>query len=81
VKYVENCEGLLFQRPDDAIVPATTPSPKPISPLPERSCRTSSRSIGCRDRRCADDAIAVSEFTEPMRDLLTEFASGDILSW
>jgi hypothetical protein len=67
VKVVENCEGLLFQRPDDAIHPGYDSIAETMSPSRERSCPTSSRSIGTPPGRCVMTRSALSEFTSPMR--------------
>ena len=76
VKVVENCERLLFQRPDDAIHPgydsiAETDVAQPGTFLSnfEPLDRDAARAM-------RDDAISLSEFTSPMRRLITDFAAG-----
>lgn len=75
-KYVENCEQLLFQRPDDAIH-------RGYDKQAERDIATPGTFLSNfqplnRDdvRAMVDDAVALSAFTEPMQRLLTNFASG-----
>ncbi|WP_370890123.1 hypothetical protein [Janibacter sp. GXQ6167] len=76
-KYVQNCESLLFQRPDDAI----TPGYDTIAEADIAQPGTFLSNFEPLDRAAAqamtDDAIALSQFTAPMRDLLTRFASRD----
>lgn len=74
VKFVENCERLLFQRPDDAITPG-------YDSIAERDIATPGTFLSNfepLDRAAAaamrDDAISLSEFTSPMRGLISEFA-------
>jgi phosphoenolpyruvate carboxykinase (diphosphate) len=73
-KVVENCEELLFQRPDDAIhrgydkqteadIAAGGTFLSNFEPL------TRADAIAMRD-----DAVAFSQFTEPMRTLISNFA-------
>ena len=75
VKYVENCEGLLFQRPDDAIKPGYDT----IAEADIATPGTFLSNFEPLDRAAAqamrDDAISLSEFTAPMRNLITEFAT------
>lgn len=72
-KYVQNCENLLFQRPDDAIHRGydkqteldmsghdTLSNFEPLTRFDAREMR--------------DDAVAFSAFTTPMQQLLAEFA-------
>ncbi|MDO5502887.1 MAG: hypothetical protein Q4G67_06890 [Actinomycetia bacterium] len=73
-KYVENCEGLLFQRPDDAIIPGYDSTAEAdiaagaflsnFEPLDHAAVQ-----------EIADDAVALSQFTAPMRELLTDFTA------
>ena len=76
-KFVENCEGLLFQRPDDAVIPgydtmaeADIASPgtflSNFQPLDHEAARA-----------ITDDAITLSSFTAPMRGLLTDFVADE----
>lgn len=75
VKYVANCETLLFQRPDDAIHPgydtiaeADIATPGTFLSNFEPLDRQAARAI-------SDDAIGLSEFTAPMRELISRFAT------
>ncbi len=73
-KLVENCENLLFQRPDDAIhrgydKQAERDIASPGTFLSNFQPLTRPDVIGMRD-----DAVAFSAFTEPMADLLSGFA-------
>ncbi len=74
VKYVENCEQLLFQRPDDAIHPgydtvaeADIASPGTFLSNFEPLDQAAAQSL-------RDDSIGLSEFTPPMRRLIAGFA-------
>lgn len=74
-KYVENCEQLLFQRPDDAIH-------RGYDKQAERDISTPGTFLSnfqplSRDEAQAlvDDAVAFNEFTAPMEDLLEGFAA------
>jgi hypothetical protein len=80
VKYVENCEGLLFQRPDDAIVPGYDSTAEADIASPGTFLSNFEPLDRAAVTELADDAVAVSQFTEPMRDLLTGFASGTLAS-
>ncbi|QXT63850.1 hypothetical protein [Tessaracoccus palaemonis] len=74
-KYVTNCEQLLFQRPDDAIHRgydkqaeadiAGGPFLSNFEPLTTKDARA-----------LVDDAIAFSQFTRPMQDLIRQVADG-----
>ena len=73
-KLVENCEQLLFQRPDDAIhrgydKQAEADIASPGTFLSNFQPLTRSDAIEMRD-----DAVEFSQFTEPMRTLISTFA-------
>jgi hypothetical protein len=73
-KLVENCEQLLFQRPDDAIhrgydKQAERDISSPGTFLSNFQPLTHADAVEMRD-----DAVAFSQFTEPMRDLVSDFA-------
>lgn len=76
LKHVQNCEGLLFQRPDDAI----TPGYDTIAEADIAGGDTFLSNFEPLDRVAAqamrDDAISLSEFTAPMRTLISSFADG-----
>ena len=70
-KLVENCEQLLFQRPDDAIhrgydKQAEADIASPGTFLSNFQPLTRSDAIEMRD-----DAVEFSQFTEPMRTLIS----------
>jgi len=76
-KLVENCENLLFQRPDDAIH-------RGYDKQTERDMSASDVFMSnfqplSRDdvRAMRDDAVAFSAFSEPMADMLERFADSD----
>lgn len=76
-KYVKNCEGLLFQRPDDAVH-------RGYDKQAERDIATPGTFLSnfqpLTRSDAADivaDAVSFSRFTPPMKDLLTGFAAGD----
>jgi hypothetical protein len=73
-KLVENCEGLLFQRPDDAIhrgydKQTERDLARPDTFLSNFQPLTHADALAMRD-----DAVAFSRFTEPMARLLSDFA-------
>ena len=80
VKYVENCERLLFQRPDDAIVPGYDSTAEADIASPGTFLSNFAPLDVAEATELADDAIAVSQFTEPMRQLITGFAAGTLES-
>ncbi len=75
-KFVENCEGLLFQRPDDAIhrgydTQAERDIAAPGTFLSNFEPLTRGDVVAMRD-----DPVAFSAFSEPMARLLEAFADG-----
>lgn len=75
VKYVENCERLLFQRPDDAIHPGYDSTAEADIARPG-TFLSNFEPLGHEDAvAMRDDAISLSQFTAPMRSLLTSFAA------
>ncbi len=73
-KLVENCENLLFQRPDDAIhrgydKQAEADIAAPGTFLSNFQPLTHADAVELRD-----DAVAFSQFTEPMQRLIGDFA-------
>ncbi|KAB7745690.1 hypothetical protein GA707_07250 [Nostocoides sp. F2B08] len=76
-KLVENCEGLLFQRPDDAIVPG-------YDTMAEADIAAAGTFLSnwqpldrAAAREITDDAVMLSRFTPPMRERLTGFVAED----
>ncbi len=75
-KYVKNCEELLFQRPDDAIhrgydkqSERDIASPGTFLSNFQPLTRTDAAAM-------VQDAVGFSQFTDPMKNLLSEFATG-----
>ena len=77
VKYVENCEQLLFQRPDDAIHPGYDSTAEADIARPGTFLSNFEPLDRAAAAEIADDAISVSLFTGPMRDLISDFAAGE----
>ncbi len=76
-KLVENCEELLFQRPDDAIhrgydKQAEADIATPGTFLSNFQPLTRADAIALRD-----DAVGFSQFTDPMRSLISSFADAE----
>lgn len=74
VKYAENCERLLFQRPDDAIHPGYDTLAEADIARPGTFLSNFEPLDRSAARAMRDDAISLSEFTVPMRRLITDFA-------
>ncbi|HHV20142.1 MAG TPA: hypothetical protein GXZ30_01160 [Propionibacterium sp.] len=75
-KYAENCERLLFQRPDDAVhrgydEQAEADIAQPGTFLSNFEPLTTAQAAELRD-----DAVGFSQFTEPMQELIARVASG-----
>jgi hypothetical protein len=75
-KLVENCENLLFQRPDDAIHRGYDKQAE--ADIASRGTFLSNfQPLTHADaQQMRDDAVAFSQFTEPMRKLISDFADG-----
>lgn len=77
VKLVANCESLLFQRPDDAIHRGTDAQAELDIATPG-TFLSNFEPLGREQARALVDHTAEFDpFTEPMRRLLKDFASGD----
>ena len=74
VKYVENCERLLFQRPDDAITPGYDTIAESDIATPGTFLSNFEPLDRAQAAAMRGDAISLSEFTAPMRGLITRFA-------
>jgi phosphoenolpyruvate carboxykinase (diphosphate) len=74
-KLVENCEGLLFQRPDDAVIPGYDTMAESDIASPGTFLSNWQPLDHDAAREITEDAISLSRFTEPMRDLLTGFVA------
>ncbi|RRD30091.1 hypothetical protein [Actinomyces bowdenii] len=79
-KFVANCERLLFQRPDDAIVRGYDKQTEAdmADPGPEGIFVSNFEPLTPADaRRMLDDAPGLSQFTAPMQDLVRRAAQQD----
>ncbi|MCW3159561.1 hypothetical protein [Micropruina sonneratiae] len=73
-KYVQNCEDLLFQRPDDAIIRGYDKQTELDMSGPDNFLSNFEPLTRFDARELRDDAVAFSAFTAPMRNLLARFA-------
>jgi hypothetical protein len=75
-KFVENCEGMLFQRPDDAVYRGLDAQAE--SDLSEDgNFTTNFEPLSPQDaREIIEDAIGFDAYTQPMRDLVHRAAQG-----
>ena len=73
-KYVQNCENLLFQRPDDAIHRGYDKQTELDMSGPDNFLSNFQPLTHADAREMHDDAVAFSAFTDPMRNLLSRFA-------
>jgi len=73
-KYVQNCENLLFQRPDDAIHRGYDKQAEADIALPGTFLSNFQPLTRADAVEMVDDAVAFSAFTEPMRALITAAA-------
>ncbi|HET9127121.1 MAG TPA: hypothetical protein VFN73_03505 [Propionibacteriaceae bacterium] len=73
-KYVENCESLLFQRPDDAIHRGYDRQAERDIAAPGTFLSNFQPLTHADAREMRDDAVAFSAFTAAMRDLIARFA-------
>lgn len=77
VKVVRNCEGLLFQRPDDAVVPGYDTLAESDISRPG-SFLSNFEPLRRKDvASLVEDAVGLSEYTAPMRELMQRFAAGE----
>ena len=73
-KYVQNCENLLFQRPDDAIHRGYDKQTELDMSGHDNFLSNFEPLTRFDAREMRDDAVAFSAFTTPMQQLLAEFA-------
>ena len=73
-KYVQNCENLLFQRPDDAIHRGYDKQTELDMSASDNFLSNFEPLTRFDAREMRDDAVAFSAFTEPMQELLAGFA-------
>ena len=80
-KYVQNCESMLFQRPDDAAIPGYDAQAE--ADIAADNTFTSNFEPLTRDDAQAilDDAVAYHQFTQPMRDLIGKAATSETPSY
>ncbi|WP_040162419.1 hypothetical protein [Nigerium massiliense] len=79
-KYVQNCEQLLFQRPDDAIYRGYDKQTEKDMARPDTFISNFQPLTHADAREMLEDVQAYSEFTEPMAELIqraAETTSGD----
>ena len=74
-KVVQNCEQLLFQRPDDAIHRGYDKQTEKDMSLPGTFTSNFEPLTGADARAMMDDIVAYSEFTQPMADLIAASAA------
>jgi hypothetical protein len=75
VKIVTNCEKLLFQRPDDAIIPGYDKQTE--STCPARTFFVQLGTPGEPEAEVlAEDAITFEQFTAPVQNLFRRFLGG-----
>ncbi len=74
-KFVENCETLLFQRPDDAIHRGYDKQAEADIAAPGTFLSNFEPLTRADAREMADDAVAFSAFSDPMQQLITAVAS------
>ncbi|WP_028709178.1 hypothetical protein [Propionicicella superfundia] len=73
-KYVENCEELLFQRPDDAVIRGYDKQAERDVSSPGTFLSNFQPLTHADAREMADDAVAFSAFSTPMQDLILQAA-------
>lgn len=76
-KYSENCENLLFQRPDDAIHRGYDEQAEADIATPGTFLSNFEPLDAEAAHSLRDDAVGFSAFTEPMRDLISQAADGN----
>jgi hypothetical protein len=80
-KFVENCENMLFQRPDDAVCRGLDRQAEADLAEPGNFI-TNFEPLTPQDaREIMDDAIGFDAYTQPMRDLIRKAAGGRLNSY
>jgi hypothetical protein len=74
-KYVENCEQLLFQRPDDAVIRGYDKQAEKDIATPGTFLSNFQPLTHADAREMADDALAFSAFSDPMQKLIEQAAA------
>ncbi len=73
-KFVENCEQLLFQRPDDARIRGYDKQTERDMSQPGSFISNFQPLTHADARAMRDDAVGLSQFSKPMADFITKFA-------
>lgn len=73
-KYVENCENLLFQRPDDAVIRGYDKQAEADIAAPGTFLSNFEPLTHADARAMAEDAVAFSAFSDPMQQLIARVA-------
>lgn len=77
VKFVENCEFRLYQRPDDAIIPGYDNGAELDMTLPDTFLCNYHPLTKSEVAEMAKDNIGFSKYTEPMQKFLLSFLNSD----
>jgi phosphoenolpyruvate carboxykinase (diphosphate) len=77
VKLVANCETLLFQRPDDAIVPGVDRQAEADIASPGTFLSNYEPLTGDQVRALVNHVVEFDRFSKPMQNLLEAFAAGE----
>ena len=80
LKFVENCEALLFQRPDDAIHRGYDKQAEADMASPNTFISNYEPLTAENARAFIEDAVGFSAFTEPMQQLIRKAAAGTATS-
>ncbi|MBF0471662.1 MAG: hypothetical protein HQL48_09850, partial [Gammaproteobacteria bacterium] len=73
-KLVHNCEYRLFQRPDDAVIPGYDKQTESDMAAKGNFVANYEPLIGAKLQQIVEDTFTISNFTDPMRKLLTKTA-------
>ncbi|MDR2929661.1 MAG: hypothetical protein LBV06_01940 [Propionibacteriaceae bacterium] len=76
-KYVDNCELLLFQRPDDAVIRGYDHQAEADIATADTFLSNFEPLTRADAQNMLDDAIGFNQFTAPMRELIRQAASSD----
>lgn len=77
VKFVDNCEYRLFQRPDDAFVPGYDKHTEDDFSAGNAFFSNYEGLTRSQVKEIVEDAIRFSQFTKPMREMMESFISSD----
>src|SRR5208282_1828180 len=77
VKLVANCETLLFQRPDEAINPGVDHQAEADISSPGTFLSNYEPLTGAQVRALVDHVVEFDRYSDPMKRLLEDFASGE----